>query len=322
MIRALLCLIVFATVIGAFLAPTYVFAADSAFSILDKNFSIVPQICGGTDEGECNACDFAQLINNLFKFLVFFATVVTTLMFMWAGFEMITAGESDTKRTKAKTMMWNVVIGFVFLLGSWTIVDTIMKAFLLNNGQLKVNNQFGPWNDIICPAGFQPTVGVAPVAGTSLDTSVGAGTGGGSLSGNSPISGKAGCPDCVDLTQNGFTCRIGSGGPCVASPAILTELKALKSGTSEDWIITAGYQPGQHAATCQSTYGTCVDAAFTDKNYSNVSRIVNFQKAASAAGCPAMFETGDAKLVNAVKNAGGNATVLPYAPHFSLYCNK
>ncbi len=108
----------------------------------------------------------------------------------------------------------------------------------------------------------------------------------------------------------------------MAAPAIVAELKALKSGTSEDWVITAGYQPGQHAATCQSTYGTCVDAAFTDKNYSDVNRIVNFQKAASAAGCPAQFESSNATLVNAVKNAGGSAIVLPYAPHFSLYCNK
>lgn len=295
--------------------------------VVPENFSIVPQGCGATLKEECNVCDFAALIANIFQALIYGATVGCSMLFMWAGFKYITAADNPGQIKEAHQIIWNVIIGFVFLLGSWVVVDTIMKAFLVRDGQVHINGQlgskWGPWNEIICPPGFVPEVGeIETEGGVTIRPNSGTGTGGGSLSGNSPISGTAGCPDCVDLTQNGFTCRIGSGGPCVASPAILTELKALKSGTSEAWVITAGYQKGMHAATCQSTYGTCVDAAFTDKNYSDVNRIVSFQKAASDAGCPSQFESNSGSLVNAVNNAGGNALLINYPPHFSLYCNK
>ncbi len=303
-------------------------AQETSFSVLRNDFSIVPQVCGKEGQGECNACDFAQLINNVFDFLIFAATVVTTFMFLYAGFLLITAGDSDSDRSKARTVMTNVVVGFVFLLGSWVIVDTIMKAFLKNNGQLEINGslptKWGPWNNIICPPGFVPNVGKAPDKGINLGSinDDGASTGGGALVGNSPISGTAGCADCVDLTKTGFTCRIGSGGPCEASAAIIEELKALKRATAADWVVTAGYQKVGHSATCQTTYGTCIDAAFTDRNYTDINRIVNFQKAASAAGCPAQFESNDGALVGAVNRAGGNALLINYPPHFSLYCNK
>ena len=302
-----------------FATASHVFAQNTVFPT-----QLVPSSCGGAGQPECNVCDFETLLITVMRFIVAFSVVAAAGLFAWAGAKMVTAQDNAGAREEAKGIFWNVVLGLVVVLGAYLFVDTIMKTFLKNSDG-SISSELGPWNDVICPENFVPQVGISNGANNGGAIGVGGtsgGTGGASLGGNSPIQGTAGCPTCVDLTQNGFTCRIQSGGACVADPKIVPELTALKSGTSDSWVITAGYQPGQHKATCQNTYGTCVDASFTDKNYSDVNRIVSFQRAASTAGCPAQFESNNSAMVNSVNSAGGNALLINYPAHFSLYCNR
>jgi hypothetical protein len=61
------------------------------------------------------------------------------------SFKMVTAGGDAGAISNAKSMITNVIIGFIILLAAYLIVDTVMK--ILVGDKL---TGFGPWNEIQC----------------------------------------------------------------------------------------------------------------------------------------------------------------------------
>ena len=80
-----------------------------------------------TDPCDFNA--FMELINNVIDFMLLnLALPIAAIMFAYAGFLMVTAGESASEaRTKAKGIFGNVVMGLVIALACWIIVHSILK---------------------------------------------------------------------------------------------------------------------------------------------------------------------------------------------------
>src|SRR3989344_6443244 len=93
---------------------------------------IIPD-CGIIVDGkinkECDYNDFLQLIKNIINWLILFSFPVAALVFAWAGFKYMTTCISDQK-SAAKSMLVKVFIGFVIILASWLIVNTILSALL------------------------------------------------------------------------------------------------------------------------------------------------------------------------------------------------
>lgn len=83
-------------------------------------------------DGIVDPCDFEDVLetaNMMIDFLIFtLAMPLAAIIFAWAGFLFITGGADPGKRTKAKGMMLNVVIGLVIALAAWLIVKTILLA--------------------------------------------------------------------------------------------------------------------------------------------------------------------------------------------------
>jgi hypothetical protein len=100
-------------------------------------------LVGSNFTDSCTICHLVQLIQNILSFLITVSVVVATLMFVYAGFLYLTASGSPDKLKKAHGIFWNVLIGFIFVLGAFLIVDTIMKTFYNES-------KFGPWNEIKC----------------------------------------------------------------------------------------------------------------------------------------------------------------------------
>src|SRR3989344_2589393 len=84
--------------------------------------SIVPQCGGGPGETECNICHLEQLIQNLMRFAIFFAVLVATGLFAYAGILMLSAGGNQGQVEKAKSIFTNVLIGFIVLLDAFLVV--------------------------------------------------------------------------------------------------------------------------------------------------------------------------------------------------------
>jgi len=84
----------------------------------------------GSKTGLGTACDFNALmglVNKIIDFLLFIiATPLAALAIAYAGWLMISSGGSSEKVTKAKNIMFNLVIGYIIALAAWLIVHTIL----------------------------------------------------------------------------------------------------------------------------------------------------------------------------------------------------
>lgn len=116
-------------------APAAVFADSFLGPIVPQNIQ---------DGGPyLQACHLVQLFDSALKFAVGFATLVATVMFVYAGFLYVTAAANQDNLNKAKTVFGNVFIGFVIVLVAWLVVDLIMSVFVNEK-------EVGPWNRIEC----------------------------------------------------------------------------------------------------------------------------------------------------------------------------
>lgn len=91
-----------------------------------------------TCTNDCNWQSFIQLINNLITWLIGIATVIATLLFMYAGFLYLTARGNQSQAEQATGIFTNVAIGFGIILVAWLIVSTIVT--LLTSQQWRDNN--------------------------------------------------------------------------------------------------------------------------------------------------------------------------------------
>jgi len=84
---------------------------------------------GSPVSNSCGFKDLLTLINNFVKFILFVLAVpIAALMFIYAGFEMVTSGGSSEKATKAKNIFTNAVIGIALAAASWLIVELILTT--------------------------------------------------------------------------------------------------------------------------------------------------------------------------------------------------
>ena len=81
--------------------------------------------CNGPD---CSVCDIAKLLNNVITWFIGFGAILAVLVIVYAGIKLVTSAGNQSAVESAKSMAFDVVIGFIILLCAWLIVDLFMKA--------------------------------------------------------------------------------------------------------------------------------------------------------------------------------------------------
>ena len=110
--------------------------APGNFFFPDPDEGFVP--CGkrsATDstvviEEPCNICHAAEMGQNIINFLI--RTVVPALAILiaaWGGFEMITAGGSETRYQSGRARLTKVVVGVLIVLVAWIAVNFFLYTF-------------------------------------------------------------------------------------------------------------------------------------------------------------------------------------------------
>ena len=89
----------------------------------------------GISKGYDHLCQFGDLVrlaNNFIQDLVIVATLVTTIVFLIAGFNLITASITGNVGAlkNAQKMFKNVITGYIVILAAWIIVYTILHALV------------------------------------------------------------------------------------------------------------------------------------------------------------------------------------------------
>jgi len=107
---------------------------------------IVP--CGTSyASAPCTVCHFYKLLQNIINFLLLMSTSLVTLMAVYIGFLFLFSGGSQKNITDAKSKLWLLVWGLVWVLGSWLVLNTIINFFTI----IGKTSEFPlPWNQISC----------------------------------------------------------------------------------------------------------------------------------------------------------------------------
>ena len=91
----------------------------------------------------CGWEQFLDLIDRLIVWMIGFATVVATLLFMYAGFLYLTAGGKEGQVDQAKGILTNTAIGFGVILLAWLIVSSVVSLLTTDEWRDK-NEEFLP----------------------------------------------------------------------------------------------------------------------------------------------------------------------------------
>lgn len=85
---------------------------------------IVPETC---QTGICRVCDLFALADNFIDFLLTgIAVPIVVIALVYGGFQLLTAGGSEDKRTQGKNAITNAIIGILIAFFAWAIVNTVI----------------------------------------------------------------------------------------------------------------------------------------------------------------------------------------------------
>jgi hypothetical protein len=117
----------------------YVTIPDPAYATQ----GIVPCGDAGDARAECSLCDLQILAVNFVKFMIMFATLVATLLFVNAGILYVFSPANPGNIAKAHGIFRSTLVGFIIILASWLIISIIMST-------LYKESAFGTWTNILC----------------------------------------------------------------------------------------------------------------------------------------------------------------------------
>lgn len=86
-------------------------------------------VCDGV-EVPCTFAKLVELVQVLIHDMVLLSTLLAVGVFVYAGYILLTSGGDSGAMTKAKGILWKVVIGYVWILAAWLIVYTITSVLL------------------------------------------------------------------------------------------------------------------------------------------------------------------------------------------------
>ena len=196
----------FSAIATSLAIPMVTFAQNRA-----ADGGLVP--CGDVGEAPCQVCHFVDLANYTTNWLVGILSIAAAIMFLIAGYRLVTAGGNPSVMKSAKDMIVNVAIGFMIVLAAWLFIDFVMKSLLGGEGETAI----GPWNGMECvdqPVNRTDSGSVGPV-GSAADLTAAGITADPSLA---PEAYSAGDCSVSNLISHGFTPQQAQVMSCLAQP--------------------------------------------------------------------------------------------------------
>lgn len=98
--------------------------------------------CDGVN---CQLCHVAKLTQNIINFLMGLSIPLAIGLLAWAGVLFFSFGGSPVMRAKAKLIIWNLGMGFVFIVAAFLGIQTVLKVVL-------APQYYQSWTSIQCVA--------------------------------------------------------------------------------------------------------------------------------------------------------------------------
>ncbi len=101
------------------------FVPQAVFAVASGHGGLVP--CDGV-KTECDFGKLIQLAHNVLNFIVTMATMLSALMFAYAGWLYLSSAGNQENVKKAHKLFYKVVLGMVIILIAWVLIDTVLKS--------------------------------------------------------------------------------------------------------------------------------------------------------------------------------------------------
>lgn len=161
-------------------------SAISLFVALPVSAALVPSCATQTGGPTCTVCDVVSAAITAANIMATSLSGIVLLMFVLGGFYMIISHGNEELVTKGRKILTGAVIGIIFVLFAWLIVNTVLrvlvKGSLTESGDVQILS--GTW--------WSPACTIAKVTDCDAKDS----------SGNYPIVGSA-CSACTDNQATG-----------------------------------------------------------------------------------------------------------------------
>lgn len=91
-----------------------------------------PQPLYGEGQQTINLNTIATWVENIANFLLYIGAIIAVIFIIWGGITYMAAGGNTEKAEKAKTRIWNGVIGALIVVGVGVILNTLI--YLVQRG--------------------------------------------------------------------------------------------------------------------------------------------------------------------------------------------
>ncbi len=106
--------------------PTLAASLKDGFSTTDSSLSTFAGQAGYTDAEKTPEDYIGMLLTGLFSIL----GVIAIALLIYSGFTWMTARGNESKVAKAKENIIDVIIGLIFIIGSYALTTFLLKIFL------------------------------------------------------------------------------------------------------------------------------------------------------------------------------------------------
>jgi hypothetical protein len=189
---------------------------------------------------------FQSLISGAFDYAVIVVSIAVFVMLLYAGFLWLTSPANPSNIARAKSMIYNAIIGAVLLLSAYVILNTINPELVGGNLNLP---------GISAPAPLPPVPQPPPPGGLCPNNQFGR-----------PDNG---CSGCVVMTV-GIPRKSGVGDIHAPNPKVapsvdtsLVQLQGAAAGLNLNWQVTEAYCPTVSHQDQDHYNGRAVDIAIT-----------------------------------------------------------
>lgn len=80
----------------------------------------------GAGEDSCDFDDLMYLVDRVITLLLYIATLLAVISFIYAGFKLLFSGGNEEAIATAKHIFWSVLIGLILAYGAWVIVHFLL----------------------------------------------------------------------------------------------------------------------------------------------------------------------------------------------------
>lgn len=133
--KIILQVFVTSSVLMLFVVPIFVGAAPRGLTefVPDECYGAATQGSNGQVTVSCGWEQLMEMGQNVIRNAIYLAAMAAVVSLVYVGYLLMTSGDNEGNRKKAKEIMGKVIAGIFYTMAAWLLVATILKLLGVDN---------------------------------------------------------------------------------------------------------------------------------------------------------------------------------------------